>query len=475
MALASDALVKPADGSATLLGVVPGVPQLIVSADVMVPALSGPAVVDPKQRASPRRALSESDFVGVGGGRQVYRCPTCQKEFSRKTNLTRHSRIHTSEKRFMCPTCKREFLEKHHLQGHLRIHSGERPYRCPECERAFAQRSNMLRHFRIHQQKKYVRPRRTIQSHPQPPQQPPGMVAASTSAVGGGVSDALGHASHTLEAAGASAGRGEGDVPFSKPEDLAEHEDEEDDRADVGVRASGERDGHGREAVSHHGLCRHAHADDALHEDEEEPGPEHDHDARQHARAHGMVGEDDDDEEGAVGGAADDGEGRGGVLGGGVQPLWLKHGHSQPGLDDAAQHVQPHSQPSRHHPQGLVHSHPHQPPQPPPQQLSGMAAAASAAHMRADLTPLLPPGLIVKSAGKAPQLALAPQLEAVVNPEGSALLSRLQHMSHLEVQTDNMLELQTEAAHHRGDEARSETSSADADRQRLRGAPDHDS
>jgi hypothetical protein len=95
--------------------------------------------------------------------------------------------------------------------------------------------------------------------------------------------------------------------------------------------------------------------------------------------------------------------------------------------------------------------------------------------MRADLTPLLPPGLIVKSAGKAPQLALAPQLEAVVNPEGSALLSRLQHMSHLEVQTDNMLELQTEAAHHRGDEARSETSSADADRQRLRGAPDHDS
>lgn len=118
-------------------------------------------------------------------------CSSCEKRFTRNSNLTRHMRIHEKIKRFQCKekTCKKkvsahsnniennraclcayqkkmllmysccchhcvrlflQFTEKHHLQAHMRIHDGMRSFACTTCTRTFTDRSNCNRHIRTH-------------------------------------------------------------------------------------------------------------------------------------------------------------------------------------------------------------------------------------------------------------------------------------------------------------------------------------
>ena len=79
-----------------------------------------------------------------------YQCEYCQREFTRNSNLTRHKRIHGSDKRFQCSQCDKHFMEKHHLAAHERTHTGEKPYQCKVCSRTFTDRSNCTRHERTH-------------------------------------------------------------------------------------------------------------------------------------------------------------------------------------------------------------------------------------------------------------------------------------------------------------------------------------
>ncbi|KYM96604.1 DNA-directed RNA polymerase III subunit RPC5 [Cyphomyrmex costatus] len=65
-----------------------------------------------------------------------YICETCGKEFSFKSWLDRHKRIHTGEKPFECVSCGKSF-RKTDLLKHKRMHDNERPFECKYCELRF--------------------------------------------------------------------------------------------------------------------------------------------------------------------------------------------------------------------------------------------------------------------------------------------------------------------------------------------------
>ena len=80
-------------------------------------------------------------------------CPKCDKRYVSMPALTMH--IMTHDLKYKCPDCNKAFSRPWLLNGHMRAHTGEKPYGCAHCGKAFADRSNLRAHMATHSAEKH--------------------------------------------------------------------------------------------------------------------------------------------------------------------------------------------------------------------------------------------------------------------------------------------------------------------------------
>lgn len=102
--------------------------------------------IEPKKRSEEKEKSRKPRKRARTQGK--YKCDheDCESSFDRYSNLVRHRRIHTGEKRFRCKDCGKKFQEAHHLAAHERTHTGEKPFGCKRCGKDFTDDSNRKRH-----------------------------------------------------------------------------------------------------------------------------------------------------------------------------------------------------------------------------------------------------------------------------------------------------------------------------------------
>ncbi|KAH8377619.1 hypothetical protein KR093_006269 [Drosophila rubida] len=86
----------------------------------------------------------------VHTGVRPFSCNVCSKSFSRNTNLTKHLRIHSSVKPFVCQKCPRSFQTPLELIKHTRSHAEVKPFQCGRCSASFTRRDKLLMHQQVH-------------------------------------------------------------------------------------------------------------------------------------------------------------------------------------------------------------------------------------------------------------------------------------------------------------------------------------
>jgi len=89
--------------------------------------------------------------------KKTHKCDTYGKEFNQPSNLTKHTRTLTKERRFQCkwPGCGHAFVQKSHLKTHNNNHITHNYFLCLTCGAKYSHKSSLVRHMRSqHTQKK---------------------------------------------------------------------------------------------------------------------------------------------------------------------------------------------------------------------------------------------------------------------------------------------------------------------------------
>lgn len=99
------------------------------------------------------RWLSARSSPPAAGRPRQYPClsPGCDRLFSSKFKLVRHSLIHGGERPFECPSCERRFHRKDHLKTHLQIHDPNKAlHSCALCGKKYSSVLSFRKHSALH-------------------------------------------------------------------------------------------------------------------------------------------------------------------------------------------------------------------------------------------------------------------------------------------------------------------------------------
>ena len=90
--------------------------------------------------------LSEHQKLEV----EIFKCKDCGKLNANKSQLKRHTLIHSKENNHACHMCDKKYRDKKSLIVHMRIHTGDRPFQCDYCSKQFKSSTHLRQHRRTH-------------------------------------------------------------------------------------------------------------------------------------------------------------------------------------------------------------------------------------------------------------------------------------------------------------------------------------
>lgn len=87
----------------------------------------------------------------VHSGIRLFSCDICKKSFTRNTNLTKHKRTHSDKfKSWKCTLCPKAYYTNSELSRHVAIHMDRKALVCKFCNQAFMRRDLLELHQKTH-------------------------------------------------------------------------------------------------------------------------------------------------------------------------------------------------------------------------------------------------------------------------------------------------------------------------------------
>lgn len=81
---------------------------------------------------------------------KTFKCNICLYSTKYKSDLKKHSSVHSGERLFKCEVCHQSFSMPHQLRRHSVIHTRKKPYSCDLCNMSFRQSINLKIHKNKH-------------------------------------------------------------------------------------------------------------------------------------------------------------------------------------------------------------------------------------------------------------------------------------------------------------------------------------